>query len=273
LKRPGELVTREELRRVVWGDQVFVSFDQGLNFCIKQIRAALGDAADAPRFVETLPRRGYRFLPAVTSLTREDEIARAALRDATPRRLRRQPWRPYTLAAAALLCLFTVPSARIPASAPPARATLAVLPFANLDAGSEPDRFSDGLTEETIHELGELEPRRLGVIARTSTMTYKGAGKPAGLVGRELGATYVLGGSVRRSGRHVLVSAELIRVQDLDRVWSSSYEAPLGDELRLQSEVAERITASVGAQIVPDGVELMPAALRGGPGQVDPSGA
>jgi TolB-like protein len=148
-----------------------------------------------------------------------------------------------------------------------------VLPFANLDAGDEPDRFSDGLTEETIHELGELQPGRLGVIARTSTMNYKGARKPPDLVGRELGANYVLGGSVRRFGRHVLVSAELIRVQDLGRVWSESYEAPLVDELRLQSDVAERITASVGARLVPDCVELLPAALRAGSGQVDPSGA
>jgi TolB-like protein len=171
-----------------------------------------------------------------------------------------------------MLAMLTGASAR-PASAVPTRATLAVMPFANLSAGSEPDRFSDGLTEEMIHELGGLEPRRLGVIARTSTMTYKGSHRPISEVGRALGATYVLEGSVRRFSKHVLVNAELIRVQDLGRVWADSYEAPLGDELRLQSDVAERITVSVGARLVPDCADRLPTAGTAGPGSIDPPGA
>ncbi len=261
---PGALVTREEIRREVWGADRFVEFDQSLNFCVKQIRSALGDQADTPRFIETLPRRGYRFIAPVEVLggdgaQRSSRIALfpAATVAATPtvalprRRSSLRIWAAAAatvLAAAAALLVARRPP---PHEARPAngRIMLAVLPFENMSSDPEQEYFSDGLTEEMITGLARLGPGRLGVIARTSSSVYKGKRTPVDQIGRELGVDYVLEGSVRRAGDRVKVTAQLIQVKDQTHLWAEAYERRAADVLSLQDELAARIVGSLEARL------------------------
>ncbi len=256
----GELVTRDEIRREVWGRDTFVDFDQSLNFCVKQIRIALGDQADTPRYVETLPRRGYRFMMAVEVLRGEvsagsriesplDGSAAAPLAAAPRGRVRHWAVGAFALTAAVLLAwLYRGPSP--PASKPiSARMMLAVLPFENMSSDPEQEYFSDGLTEEMITGLARLGPGRLGVIARTSSNAYKGTRKPVDQIGRELGVDYLLEGSVRRAGDRVKVTAQLIAVKDQTHLWAEAYERQVADVLSLQDELAARMVGSLEARL------------------------
>ena len=195
LETPGEVVTRDELRRRLWPDDTFVDFDHGLNKAINKLRDALDDSAQHPRFVETLPRRGYRFVAAV------------AEPDA-PRPVEQRPPKPKhaVIVLAAIVALAVVLWRSVPRRgdemAPRGeRAMLAVLPFESLSADGDQDYFSDGLTEEMISQLASLNPERLGVIARTSSMHYKNTRKRLDDIASELGVGYVLEGTVRRAGR------------------------------------------------------------------------
>jgi TolB-like protein/Tfp pilus assembly protein PilF len=204
----GQLVLREAIQRQVWDDDTFVDFDQGLNYCIRQIRAALGDDAETPGFIETVPRRGYRFLASVEELS---------------------------------------PPPRFVAR----RVMLAVLPLENLSGDEEQEYFSDGLSDEMIAQLGRLNPQRLGVIARTSAMTYKHTSKGIDVIGRELGVSYVLEGSVRRSANRVRVTAQLIQVSDQTHLWAETYDRNVDDMLTLQSELAQAIANEIRVQLTP----------------------
>jgi TolB-like protein/DNA-binding winged helix-turn-helix (wHTH) protein len=251
-RRAGELVTREELRQAIWGDETFVDFDQGLNYCIKQVRSALGDQAEAPRFVETLPRRGYRFLVPVERAVRAATTLPAPL-PAPPtagRPARRALIVPglAVLAAAAGLGLLALRHEAVPRQH---RSMLVVLPFENLSADDPEGVFADGLTEEMITQLGRLEPRELGVIARTSAMAYRGTRRTVPEIRRELGVDYVLEGSVRRSGDHVRVTAQLIRAADGTQLWAESYDRQAADVIGIQDEVAGRIARSLEVQLLP----------------------
>jgi TolB-like protein/Flp pilus assembly protein TadD len=200
--RAGQLVSRGEIQKQVWADETFVDFNQGLNYCVRQIRAALCDDAETPLFIETVPRRGYRFVADV-----------------------------------------------VPVSAPvERRVMLAVLPFKNLSSDLEQEYFSDGLTEEMIAQLGRLNPQRLGVIARTSAMRYKQTDKSIEAIGRELGVSHVLEGSVRRAANRVRVTAQLIQVKDQTHTWAHSFERAVGDILALQSDIAQAIATEIGVQ-------------------------
>jgi TolB-like protein/DNA-binding winged helix-turn-helix (wHTH) protein/Tfp pilus assembly protein PilF len=261
---PGALVTREEIRKEVWGPDRFVEFDQSLNFCVKQIRSALGDQADTPQFIETLPRRGYRFIAPVEFLggdgaKRGSRIAfsPAATVPATASepfaraRARRRFWAvagATVFVAVAALLVSRRPST---SEAKPGngRVMLAVLPFENMSSDPEQEYFSDGLTEEMITGLARLGPGRLGVIARTSSSAYKGKHTPVDQIGRELGVDYVLEGSVRRSGDRVKVTAQLIQVKDQTHLWAEAYERRADDLLRLQDELAARIVGSLEARL------------------------
>ena len=205
----GRLVTREEIRAQVWSGDTFVDFEQGLNYCIKQIRAALGDDAKAPSYVETLQRRGYRFVAHVERVAAE------------------------------------------PPPAPAGKALIAVLPFENLSGDPEQEYFNDGLTEEMITQLSRLNPQRLGVIARTSAMKYKATPKTASQIGRELGVSYLLEGSVRRAAGRVRVTAQLIQVSDQTHVWAQSYDRNFDDMLALQSDIAQAIAREIKIKLTP----------------------
>src|SRR5690242_11773160 len=179
LERPGDVVTREELARRLWPAGTFVDFEHSLNAAVKRLRAALGDDADNPRFVETLHRRGYRFVAPVAI-------------DSPVRHLQAVPMRP--------------PAPRVEI----ASVRLVVLPFANLSNDPAQEYFSDGLTEEMITQISRLSPGRLGVIARTSSMLFKRSAKGACEIGRELAVDYLLEGSVRFDGDRIRITAQLI---------------------------------------------------------------
>lgn len=227
--RPGQLVTREELRREVWGDETFVDFERGLNFCILQARTALGDDAKNPLYIETLPRRGYRFV---------GNVGQASAASARPFR--------WIVAAAALLVVVAAIAWQRDQPIPTGKTMLAVLPF----EGATP--FADGMTEELITHLGALQPQRLGVIARTSVFLYRDTKKSVRDIGRELGVRYVVEGSVRREGERMRVSAQLIDTRDQTQLWSESFDRTGAGALAIQRDVAERIARALRIELLND---------------------
>ena len=268
LKRPGAVVTREELRNRLWPADTFVDFDHGLNSAMNRLREALGDSAENPRFVETLPKKGYRFIApvevveavAVNSMSAAAAAAAPAVVAVPPPlaapqtpvaavapSLSRASRIVLLLAGGALAVAVVVAALYLrPTSTPiPGRMTLAVLPFENLSSDADQEFFSDGFTEEMIAELGKLDPEHLGVIARTTTMLYKGARKSVGQIRQELGVDYVLEGSVRRSGSRLRITAQLVRAREMTHLWSESYDRDVADSLSIQSEVAMKIAKSL----------------------------
>jgi TolB-like protein/DNA-binding winged helix-turn-helix (wHTH) protein/Tfp pilus assembly protein PilF len=253
LERAGELVTREEIRQRLWPHTI-VDFDHGLNKAISKIRDALGDSAENPRFIETVARRGYRFLAdvAVVGDGRGERSSGtpAAIADAampstvelrtSPSRARRIP--PWPLFGAALAVLFATGISWFLYTdryTPPAIRSLAVLPLANFSNDSSQEYFADGMTEELITDLGQISALR--VISRTSVMPYKSAHKPLAEIARDLNVQAVVEGSVFRAGDRVRISVQLIRVPADEHLWAQSYEGDLRDALALQSQVAQAI--------------------------------
>lgn len=212
LQQPGELVTREEIQQQIWGGDTFVDFDHGLNKAISKLREALCDSSSEPRYIETVARRGYRFLAPVMRLRGSTGSGRPV----TP------------------------------------RLRLAVLPFQNLSGDPKQEVFSDGLTEEMIIQVGQLQPAQLSVIARTSVMPYKGSSKGVQAIGQELQADYVLEGSVRRYGDQVHISAQLVQVSDESCLWAESYEREFADFFAIQREVARKIGTSLALELLPE---------------------
>lgn len=270
-EHPGELITREEIRRHVWGAGTFVDADQGINVCIRQIRQALGDQAASPRFVETVPRRGYRFLAPVERpeerITPEEPVAQQPV--ARPRR------RLLFAAAAAMvvtvstLAVGTLVTGRDRSATVSLRPTagaveradagvLVVLPFVNYSAGEGDDYLGDGLTEELITEISRRFGGRLGVIARTSAMKYKRSTQDVGEIAAELGADYVLEGSVRRAGDRLRVTAQLIRAADQLHLWAGNYDRQLRDAIALQSEVSAKIGQALALELKLEGADQPP---------------
>jgi TolB-like protein/DNA-binding winged helix-turn-helix (wHTH) protein len=257
----GQTVTRQELQQTVWEEETFVDFEHGLNFCIREIRAALGDSASSPRFIETLPRRGYRFiaavktdngLPSLGANAAAGEIAETTGDAPAASKISRPLVVLSGVVALALaLAFFFVWRSQRPVPAK-GKVMLAVLPFENLSGDGGQDYFSDGLTEEMIARLGGLQPQRLGVIARTSVMTYKGANKDIRRIGRELGVDFVVEGSVRREEGKVRITAQLIRVSDQTHLWSESYDRDSGGALVVQTDVAAQIAAALAIELLGD---------------------
>jgi TolB-like protein/DNA-binding winged helix-turn-helix (wHTH) protein/Tfp pilus assembly protein PilF len=257
-ERPGELVTRDELRRRVWPGDTFVDFDHALNTAVKKIRAALNDDADAPRFVETVPRRGYRFIAPVTQESVRNGVNghRAWLNPASW--VQRTKWvsPPVVFAAAMGLVLAAALAVYLGghrnhtrAARPPERVMVAVLPFQNMSSDPSQEYFSDGMTEETITQLGRLNPEHIGVIARTSVMKYKHGALSIDQIARELRAEYVLEGSIRREGTRVRINAQLIRASDQSPRWTKDFDENLGDAISLETEVAQAIAAEIASSL------------------------
>src|SRR3984957_1535774 len=256
LEKPGELVTREELSNRLW-PQTIVDFDHGLNKAIGKIREALGDSSENPRFIETVARRGYRFLADVAVVpdgqpaTVADDLAPlvdSGLRgraDAgkSPRRLTARAWGLFgfglALVLAASLSWILYPRSH----SPPAIRSLAVLPLENLSGDPAQDYFADGMTDELITRLAQINTLR--VISRTSVMTYKNARKSLPEIARELNVDAVVEGSVSRSGERVRITAQLIQVPADTHVWAQSYDEDFQDTLALQSKVARDIAEQI----------------------------
>ena len=255
LERPGEVVTREELRSRVWTDESFGDFDQAVNIAIAKLRSALGDSAENPRFIETLPKRGYRFIADVSVV---DSDARPKMPGSAPEDLsatepadklqgaglavapKRRPWSPLRVIVAFALVLslpiLAVWLFRSRGPAPTGIRSLAVLPLDNLSGDASQNYFADGMTDELITDLAQISALR--VISRTSVMAYKGARKPLPQIARELNVDAVVEGTVLRSGDQVRITAQLIEAATDKHLWSESYEGDLRDTLALQKKVA-----------------------------------
>jgi len=271
LEKPGELVSREALHAKLWPADTFVNFEHGLNVAVKRLRHALSDSAANPRFVETLPRRGYRFIAPVQALdesggafefhdanTDAQVPAMQDLPEAPDRQHddlseqttilahRRWPppaWRRY---AYALLVVLAVCGGWLlrPAGHPqPAIRSLAVLPLDNLSGDASQDYFSDGMTDELITELGQIGELR--VISRTSVMTYKGGHKSLPEIARDLNVDAVIEGAVLRSGTRVRITAQLILAAADRHLWARSYEGDVNDAFALQKQVARSIAEEI----------------------------
>lgn len=255
LERPGELVSRDQLRQRLWTSDTFVDFDHGLNAAVNRLREALGDSAENPRFIQTIPRRGYRFIAPVERVLPAPVPDAAPLQAPAPEgaaarsRIDRRAWIGAGLAVvAAGLMAWTFRPGGVE-SPPAVRQMIAVLPFENLSGDPEQEYFSQGITEELIAQLGALNPQALGVIARTTAARYRG-GFSVGDIGRSLGVQYVLEGSVRRSGPHVRITAQLIEVRRQTQLWSETYDHEVGDVLLTQRDVAMRVAEALAMSVL-----------------------
>lgn len=253
VENAGTIVSKDDLIRAVWPDS-FVE-ESNLTQTIFMVRKALGETADR-RYILTVQGRGYRFVPPVQES--HDEVragespAEADPHPQAPLQPRKdRKWTPAIaiLAAAAFLAILGSAAwlwhVRRTRTEAPTRITLAVLPFANFTGDPGQDYFSDGLTEEMISQLGNLDPAHLGVIARTSVMHYKHTQEPISQIGKELGVQYVIEGSVRRDAERVRITAQLIQVKDQSHVWAREYDRDVGHLLELQGEIAEEVANEI----------------------------
>src|ERR1700730_10506662 len=211
VEHAGRVVTRDELRQKVWPSNVYVDFDQGLNNAIKKVRAALGDSADSPRFIETVARHGYRFVAPVGAAPALPAEPRSQF---GLRTLRNGILISSSAALLAAVGYWAWHGLAMRAGPSSEKVILAVLPFDNLSGDPDQEFFSDGLTEEMIAQLGKLNPERLTVIARGSVAMYKHTSLAVNEIGRELHADYLVQGSVRRAPDRVRITVHLIQVQD-----------------------------------------------------------
>jgi TolB-like protein/DNA-binding winged helix-turn-helix (wHTH) protein/Tfp pilus assembly protein PilF len=246
LQRAGQLVTREELRLLLWPDETFVDFDHGLNNSINRIRDALGDSATSPLFIQTLPKKGYRFIGEIGSPEeRTSFIGTDADSPTKASNRRRLIWIGAAMAVAACIAgtyivFFSLREAT--GNATSGITSLAVLPMENLSGDPEQDFFADGMTDELITIIAKSTPLR--VISRTSVMSFKGsrARQPVKAIARALDVDAIVEGSVIRDGNHVRITAQLIDARVDKHLWAESYEGDLKDVLALQSDVATAIS-------------------------------
>jgi len=264
VQNPGEVVTREDLQKRLWSADTFVDFDHGLNKAINKIREALSDSAESPRFVETVARRGYRFLaevkiadaispPASQTAAPPPAAAQAVPRadSAEPLPTARSPfaWKLATLVLILLIASLAIWKLYTWSRPSPTIHSLAVLPLESLSNDASQDYFADGMTDELISDLGQISALR--VISRTSVMAYKRARKPLPQIARELNVDAVVEGTVLRSGDRVRITAQLIEASSDKHLWSQSYEGELRDTLALQNQVAKAIADAIRINLNP----------------------
>jgi len=274
LSRSGEIATREEFRALLWPAHTFVDFDHGLNAAIKRLRHLLEDDPENPRYIETLPRHGYRFIAPVLAIEAADcgpsspsseedrwRPATAPLsweRVASPQsrhpsqnarhhRLRVSVWTVgVALLAGAVVFAGMYKSRRKQAAG--RQVLLAVLPLA--DFGDTANHFvADGMTEELITQLGKANLEGVGIIAHTSVGRYKNTRKSVTDIGKELGVDYVLEGSARVEKQRVRIAVQLIRVSDQTHLWADEYDSTLDDVLGLQTSVAADVVGKISSKL------------------------
>src|SRR6516225_7479518 len=266
LEHPGEIISRKELRSHIWPEDTFVEFDQGLYSAMARLRDALGDTSESPRYIETVARRGYRFVAQVRPMDRatnseplaesqQEEVERKTV---TLRRLA------ATLVTGliggalflAIMLIFDVAGARewLRARTTPIR-SIAVLPLENLSGDPAQEYFADGMTEELTTDLGKISALR--VISRTSAMHYKGTKKPLSEIARELNVDGVIEGTVARSGSHLRITANLLQASPEKHLWAESYDSEVGDALTVQGQIARAVAREIQVNLTPQEQNLM----------------
>jgi len=273
LERPGEVVNREQLRERLWPTDTFVDFDHGVNTAINRLREALGDSADNPRFIETLPRRGYRFLasvessapaaqaaPPVSSTVPETPPGPTELAEPSGK------WKKFAWIFVAVVLLGLLIAAnvgdfrhRLFGEQPhtPIQ-SIAVLPLVNLSNDASQDYFADGMTEALTTDLGKISALR--VISRTSVMQYKSTKKSLPEIARELQVDALVEGTVSRSGNHVRITANLVQASPERHLWADSYESQVGDILTVQTQVAQAVAREIQVKLTPAEQKLLSSA-------------
>jgi TolB-like protein/DNA-binding winged helix-turn-helix (wHTH) protein/Tfp pilus assembly protein PilF len=298
VRRAGEVIPREELYAELSSHSTYDS-KHGLNNAIQKIREVLGDSPENARFIETVPNRGYRFLPQVEVVykpsvrdsnrlpigepngsdaatverkptpvheaapTADDSLILPAAEAATTRVGKRKYWRLWLGAAALVMAALSVSFYLLWNSGHSGRkAMLVVVPFVNIGGDPAQEYIADGMTEEMITQLSRLNPKRLGVIARTTSMQYKSTNKDAAQIARELGVNYLLEGSVRPEGKRIRVTAQLIQTSDQTHIWAESFDGDLGDVLKMQSAIARAIAGETQIALSRQVQEQLDAAPR-----------
>ena len=257
LNRAGDVVTRDELRTHIWSADTFVDFDHSLHNAIARLREVLGDSVNTRRYIETLPRRGYRFIAPVTGVGIRPQGSAIQNGQATKAPVVLSPTNTQAVLAFTLLSFLAVGSllwlvrrAGHHTAAAPCLRSIAVLPLDNLSGDSSQDFFVDGMTDELITDLAKVGSLR--VVSPTSVMRYKGTRKGLPEITRELNVDGIVEGSVMRSGQRVRITAQLLEAPTDHHLWAETYERDLGDVLGLQSEVAEAIALQIRAQLTPE---------------------
>jgi TolB-like protein/DNA-binding winged helix-turn-helix (wHTH) protein/Flp pilus assembly protein TadD len=255
LEQPGQVITREQIQKKLWPADTFVEFEQSLNAAVKRLREALGESADNPRFLETVPRRGYRFIAPVEKQSHTPKLQRLEIAIPEPRRPDRR--RAVLLGVGSILGVLSVLlialnvkslRSRLQRENPPVRIhSLAVLPLENLSHDPGQEYFADGITAELITDLGKLDGPR--VVSRTSIMQYKGTKKPLVEIVRELNVDAIVEGTVLRSDGRIRITAQLVTALPERHLWAETYERDLHDILALQGEVAQDVAEQVRVKI------------------------
>jgi TolB-like protein/DNA-binding winged helix-turn-helix (wHTH) protein/Flp pilus assembly protein TadD len=259
LDRPGELVTREELQKKLWPADTFVDFEHSLNAAVKRLRAALGDSTEQPRYIETLARRGYRFVAPVNGIDADREKERPVTDQVESQKQRRvdSHGRSFWLVAATAVCMIGIagwgwqlwrkrpPTPTVP---PPVR-SLAVLPLQNLSGDPSQEYLADGMTEELIGRLANIHGLR--VISRTTAMHFKNTQLSVPEIAKTLGVDAVVEGSVIREGGQVRVHTQLIRGATDEHIWAGEYEREYRSLLALQEAVAQNIVERIEISLTP----------------------
>src|SRR5215470_5888661 len=256
LERPGEIVPREEFKQKLWPTDTFVDFDHGVNTAVNRLREALGDSADSPRFIETLPRKGYRFIAPTETVVEPPANPKNVdpPQDAEP-----TPARPTHLKlAVGVLSLALIVGVigsvvwkMVGGRSTPAIRSIAVLPLENLSGDANQGYFADGITDELIADLSQVSSLR--VISRTSVMQYKGVRKPLPQIARELNVDAIVEGTVRLSDEQVRVTAQLIEASSDKHLWAQSYQGNLQNVFHFQTEIANAIAQQVHVALNPQG--------------------
>ncbi len=267
VERQGNIVTRQEIKQILWPDDTVVEFDRSINVAMAILRKALADDADHPKYIETLVGRGYRLIAPVewqqSSTAAQDLLEPQAdtlpriegqISEREPRAAK--PWRKAAVMGACAVILVVVGYMswrHFRDATPPSsqKIRLAVLPFQNLTGDPNKEYLADGLTEETISQLGRLNPEQLGVIARTSVMGYKHKDVRIDQIGRDLSVQYVLENSLRESGNHIRLTAQLIQVKDQTHVWAKDYDYAAKDILRVEDDVAKSVAQEIRLRLTP----------------------
>jgi TolB-like protein/DNA-binding winged helix-turn-helix (wHTH) protein/tetratricopeptide (TPR) repeat protein len=251
LERPGQLITREELQRQVWPSDTFVDFEQGLNKAINKLRDALCDNADAPQFIETVPKRGYRFIAPVIHAADVPEPGIAAAPQREPHRFRRRGRWLLAIGSLSVVVSIALLGSKLQ-SRPPKVQALVVLPFDNLSGDLSQGYLVAGAREALITELSKLQNVR--VIALSDKEEKRGLAQ----LESDLGVDAVVEGSLIRSGNRIRVSARLVRISNQQTVWADSYEGEVGELLALQKAAARSITAEIRGKLVPSDAKAHP---------------
>lgn len=259
LENPQTLVTRDQLRQRMWDSETYVDYEQGINVAVKKVRDALGDSADGPVFIQTVAKKGYRFLIPVELIETPETApphpsplapAETSVSRAVPRTFVRFTWGMAALAAVLLITLGARLLRPRPQHQPRPIRSVAILPLKNLSPDPGQDYFADGITEELITDLAQS--LSIKVISRTSVMRYRQSTEPINQIAQDLGVDAIVEGAVARSGKRITVTVHLIDATEDRHLWARTYDRNAEDILAVEADLSQEIASQVGGALAPN---------------------